>query len=102
MAESHIKKSTIMFTDIFGYSRMVGRDEKHALKLLDEHNNIITAAIDAHDGSVIKFIGDAEERIKEDYLRILRYFRFFIQYSKFNHEEKGLYYIIIYHINRYK
>ena len=59
MAESQIKKSTIMFTDIFGYSRMVGRDEKHALKLLDEHNNIITAAIDAHDGSVVKFIGDA-------------------------------------------
>ena len=59
MAESQIKKSTIMFTDIFGYSRMVGRDEKHALKLLDEHNNIITAAIDAHNGSVIKFIGDA-------------------------------------------
>jgi class 3 adenylate cyclase len=48
-----------MFTDIFGYSRMVGKDEKHALKLLDKHNNIITEAIDAHNGSVIKFIGDA-------------------------------------------
>ena len=35
MAGSQIKKSTIMFTDIFGYSRMVGKDEKHALKLLD-------------------------------------------------------------------
>ena len=33
----------------------------------------------------IKFIGNAEERIQEDYLRILRYFRFFIQYSKANH-----------------
>ena len=30
----------------------------------------------------IKFIGSAEERIQEDYLRILRYIRFFIQYSK--------------------
>ena len=59
MAESQIKKSTIMFTDVFGYSRMIGKDEKHALKLLDEHNKIITAAIDTHDGSVVKFIGDA-------------------------------------------
>ena len=38
----------------------------------------------------IKFIGNAEERIKEDYLRILRYFRFFIQYSKFDHEQKTI------------
>jgi len=30
----------------------------------------------------VKFIGSPEERLQEDYLRILRYFRFFIQYSK--------------------
>ena len=35
----------------------------------------------------IRFIGSAEERINEDYLRILRYFRFFIQYSKSDHDE---------------
>jgi poly(A) polymerase len=35
----------------------------------------------------INFIGNSEERIKEDYLRILRYFRFFAQYSKTTHEE---------------
>ena len=34
----------------------------------------------------IKFIGDSEKRIKEDYLRILRYIRFFINYSKHPHE----------------
>jgi len=33
----------------------------------------------------IKFIGDAQKRIKEDYLRILRYIRFFLNYSKKNH-----------------
>ena len=33
----------------------------------------------------IKFIGDAENRIKEDYLRILRYIRFFLNYSNQNH-----------------
>ena len=30
----------------------------------------------------IKFIGNIEKRIKEDYLRILRYIRFFLNYSK--------------------
>ena len=34
----------------------------------------------------INFIGDTETRIKEDYLRILRYFRFFLNYSKQKHK----------------
>ena len=37
---------------------------------------------------IIKFIGSPEERIQEDYLRILRYFRFFAQYSKTNYDQK--------------
>ena len=36
----------------------------------------------------IEFIGDIEKRIKEDYLRILRYVRFFIYYSKSEHSDK--------------
>tara|TARA_Y100000590_G_C15693775_1_gene1004389 strand:+ start:44 stop:1318 length:1275 start_codon:yes stop_codon:yes gene_type:complete len=36
----------------------------------------------------IKFIGNTELRIKEDYLRILRYIRFFLNYSKLEHNEK--------------
>ena len=35
----------------------------------------------------VKFIGSPEKRIKEDYLRILRYLRFFLNYSKVNHSE---------------
>ena len=35
---------------------------------------------------LIHFIGDAESRIKEDYLRVLRYVRFFLNYS--NHKHK--------------
>ena len=35
----------------------------------------------------VKFIGNQESRIKEDYLRILRYLRFFLNYSKNNHSE---------------
>ena len=37
---------------------------------------------------IIKFIGSSEERIQEDYLRILRYFRFFTQYSNLEHDQE--------------
>ncbi len=36
----------------------------------------------------IDFIGDVETRIKEDYLRVLRYVRFFLNYSKRKHDPK--------------
>ena len=34
----------------------------------------------------LNFIGNPEKRIKEDYLRILRYIRFFLNYSKRDHD----------------
>ena len=37
---------------------------------------------------LIKFIGDPAIRIKEDYLRIIRYIRFFLEYSKNQHDKK--------------
>ncbi len=40
---------------------------------------------DLESGNV-NFIGDSENRIKEDYLRILRYVRFFINYSNQSHD----------------
>ena len=46
---------------------------------------------DPYDGKkdlekgIVKFIGDPEKRIKEDYLRILRYIRFYLSYSKYDH-----------------
>ena len=47
---------------------------------------------DPHNGKkdlesgIVKFIGNPEERIQEDYLRILRYLRFFLNYSNNKHE----------------
>ena len=49
--------------------------------LFDPHNG----KKDLEEG-VVKFIGEPEKRIKEDYLRILRYVRFYLNYSKHNHE----------------
>ena len=49
---------------------------------------------DPYDGKkdlekgIVNFIGDADKRIKEDYLRILRYIRFFTNYSKRSHDSE--------------
>lgn len=40
---------------------------------------------DLENGKIL-FIGNVEIRIKEDYLRVLRYIRFFLNYSKAKHE----------------
>ncbi len=42
------------------------------------------------DNGKIDFIGNAETRIKEDYLRILRYIRFFLNYSKNEHDPRTI------------
>ncbi|MGU3575847.1 CCA tRNA nucleotidyltransferase, partial [Brucellaceae bacterium C25G] len=39
---------------------------------------------------VLRFIGDAEERIREDYLRIMRFFRFFAWYGSGRPDTEGL------------
>ena len=39
------------------------------------------------ENGYVKFIGKEENRIKEDYLRILRYLRFFLNYSKKDHSK---------------
>ena len=39
---------------------------------------------------LINFIGNAETRVKEDYLRILRYIRFFLNYSAHKHKPETI------------
>ena len=40
------------------------------------------------ENGIVKFIGEPEQRIKEDYLRILRYLRFYLSYSNHKHDFK--------------
>jgi poly(A) polymerase len=40
------------------------------------------------DEGIVKFIGEPEKRIQEDYLRILRYLRFYLNYSLQKHDLK--------------
>lgn len=44
---------------------------------------------DAHAGRVV-FVGDAATRIEEDYLRILRFFRFYAWYGRGSPDREGL------------
>ncbi len=42
------------------------------------------------ENGIVNFIGEADKRIKEDYLRILRYLRFFLNYSKQQHTPENV------------
>ena len=53
----------------------------------DKDGNLFDPFNGKHDleNGIVNFIGEADKRIKEDYLRILRYLRFFLNYSKQQH-----------------
>ena len=42
------------------------------------------------ENGLVKFIGNPDQRIKEDYLRILRYLRFHLNYSNLSHDSQTL------------
>ncbi len=48
-----------MFTDIFGYSRMMSRDENKMIQLLAIHDGIIEDKVKNHKGQIVKKIGDS-------------------------------------------
>ncbi len=56
---------------------------------LDFDKNIIDyhGGVEDLEKQVVKFVGDPQSRIKEDYLRILRFFRFATVFSKANFDE---------------
>ena len=58
----------------------------------DLHGNVF----DYYDGisdleqGIVRFIGNPEEKIRQDYLRILRFFRFYSRFGKTDIDEEGL------------
>jgi len=78
-----------------------GRDWKHDAERRDFTINALYAEADGTvvdlvggiadlESRTLRFIGDAEERIREDYLRILRFFRFFAWYGSGRPDAEGL------------
>ena len=53
------RQLTLMFTDIVGYSRLMGQNEAQAIALLGEYRRILLAQIERQQGTVIEYIGDA-------------------------------------------
>src|SRR5208282_6115491 len=59
MPESDTRKlAAIMFTDIVSYSEMMHRDELLALRLLNEHNQVLRALFPQFGGREVKSTGD--------------------------------------------
>lgn len=53
------KLAAIMFTDMKGFSRKMGKDESATMRLLKTHNQMMQEVVAKHGGSVIKTVGDA-------------------------------------------
>jgi class 3 adenylate cyclase/tetratricopeptide (TPR) repeat protein len=53
------REQTLMFSDIVGYSRLMGRDEALTIEMLGDYRKILLAHIAEHDGVFIEFAGDA-------------------------------------------
>lgn len=53
------KLAAILFTDLEGFSRLMGNNEEQALILLDKHNQIVSKYVMKNNGQIIKYIGDA-------------------------------------------
>ena len=52
------KLAAIMFSDMVGYSRLIDKAENHGIKLLGEHNQILSKLISSSNGRIVKYIGD--------------------------------------------
>ena len=50
--------AAIMFTDIVGYTALMGSDEDKAFEVLDKNREIHTKLIEQYHGTLIKEMGD--------------------------------------------
>ena len=50
--------AAIMFTDIVGYTALMGKDEQKAIELLEKNRQLQRPIVEAHNGNWIKELGD--------------------------------------------
>jgi len=59
MPEPSRQLAAIMFTDIVGYTALMGSDEQKAMQLLEQNRNLQKPLIEQFRGKYLKDIGDA-------------------------------------------
>lgn len=60
MAKERVRRlAAVWFADIVGYTSLSARDEDAALAVVDEFQAASRAAVQAHGGRIVKFVGDA-------------------------------------------
>ncbi len=59
VASGHRRLAAIMFTDMVDYAGLAQRDERRALRLLDEHNRLLRPVFAQFGGREVKTVGDA-------------------------------------------
>jgi poly(A) polymerase len=105
IAKGRSYEVTTLRSDVETYGRrakvVFGRDWKRDAERRDFTINALYAEADGTvvdmvggladlEGRTLRFIGDADIRIREDYLRILRFFRFFAWYGAGRPDAEGL------------
>ena len=58
MAETTRKLAAVVFTDIVGFTKLSGQDEKTALELLDNQRDLLKPIVDEYNGDWLKEMGD--------------------------------------------
>jgi poly(A) polymerase len=89
--ESHGRHATVAFTDDWAEDARRRDFTMNALYCgADGTVHDPLCGLDDLLARRVRFIGDAGERIREDYLRILRFFRFTAQYGESGYDAEGL------------
>ena len=50
--------AAIMFSDVVGYTAIMGRDENEALRALDTHRELLRSLVPKYNGRMVGEIGD--------------------------------------------
>ncbi|MDP6169452.1 MAG: adenylate/guanylate cyclase domain-containing protein [Candidatus Marinimicrobia bacterium] len=58
VAETTRKLAAVVFTDIVGFTKLSGQDEKTALELLDNQRDLLKPIVDEYNGDWLKEMGD--------------------------------------------